>query len=72
MQVVPAEGAPLNAEVNVVERLGGETFFHVRLVGQTAIAKVTGDAAASAGDRVGLAFDSDSAHFFMPEGRRLQ
>jgi len=69
LQVVPAEGAPLNAEVNVVERLGGETFFHVRLVGQTAIAKVTGDAAASAGDRVGLAFDSASAHFFMPEGR---
>ncbi|MEO7243250.1 MAG: sn-glycerol-3-phosphate ABC transporter ATP-binding protein UgpC [Variovorax sp.] len=72
LQVMPADGAPLQAEVNVVERLGGETFFHVRVAGQTAIAKVTGDAAASAGDRIGLAFDAANAHFFLPEGRRLQ
>jgi multiple sugar transport system ATP-binding protein len=71
LQVVPAADAMLRAEVLVAERLGGETYFHVRLAGRSAIARVTGDSRVAVGDAVGLAFDPTLAHTFVPDGRRL-
>ena len=63
--------AVLRAEVLVAERLGGETYFHLRLAGRSAIARVTGDSRVAIGDAVGLAFDPALAHAFVPDGRRL-
>ena len=71
LQVVPVAGAMLRAEVLVAERLGGETYFHLRLAGHGAIARVNGDSRAEVGDAVGLAFDPALAHVFVPDGRRL-
>jgi len=71
LQVVPVADAVLRAEVLVAERLGGETYFHLRLAGQSAIARVTGDSRVAVGDAVGLAFDPALAHAFVPDGRGL-
>jgi ABC-type sugar transport system ATPase subunit len=71
LQVVPVADAVLRAEVLVAERLGGETYFHLRLAGRSAIARVTGDSRVAIGDAVGLAFDPALAHAFVPDGRRL-
>jgi multiple sugar transport system ATP-binding protein len=71
LQVVPVADAVLRAEVLVAERLGGETYFHLRLAGRGAIARVTGDSRVAVGDVVGLAFDPALAHAFVPDGRRL-
>ena len=71
LQVVPVADAVLRAEVLVAERLGGETYFHLRLAGRSAIARVTGDSRVAIGDAVGLAFDPAPAHAFGPDGRRL-
>ncbi len=72
LQVVPAAQGMLQAEVAVAERLGGETYFHVRIAGKSAIARVTGDSAVGVGETVGLSFDPAQAHFFLPEGRRVR
>ena len=72
LQVVSAAQGMLKAEVAVVERLGGETYFHVRVAGQNAIARVTGDSAVAIGETIGLSFDPVQAHFFRPDGLRLQ
>ncbi len=72
LQVVPLAQGMLQAEVVVAERLGGETYFHVRIADRNAIARVTGDSAVAAGAAIGLSFDPAQAHFFLPDGRRLQ
>ena len=72
LQVVPLAQGMLKAEVSVAERLGGETYFHVRVAGKNAIARVTGDSAVAVGETIGLSFDPAQAHFFLPDGRRLQ
>ena len=72
LRVVPPATGILRADVAVAERLGGETYFHVRLAGKSAIARVTGDSAVAIGETVGLSFDPAQAHFFLPEGRRVE
>ena len=71
LQVVAAATGMLRAEVLVAERLGGETYFHVRVAGRGMIARVTGDSGVSVGETVGLSFDPAQAHFFVPDGRRV-
>ncbi|SFM93495.1 ABC transporter ATP-binding protein [Variovorax sp. OV329] len=71
LAVVAPNEASLRGEVRVVERLGGETYFHVKAAGQNVIAKVGGDSKVGAGAHVGLAFDPAQAHLFQAGGRRL-
>jgi multiple sugar transport system ATP-binding protein len=71
LQVVAAGAGMLRAEVLVAERLGGETYFHVRVAGKSMIARVTGDSGVSVGETVGLSFTPAQAHFFVPDGRRV-
>ncbi|HYW55565.1 MAG TPA: sn-glycerol-3-phosphate ABC transporter ATP-binding protein UgpC [Polaromonas sp.] len=63
--------AGLSGEVVVAERLGGESYFHVRVGDKTLIAKAPGDSPVELGERVGLRFDADKAHLFEPDGGRL-
>ncbi len=71
LHVVSADAAMLRAEVLVAERLGGETYFHLRLAGRSMIARVTGDSGVAVGESVSLAYDPALAHFFIPDGRRV-
>ena len=71
LQVVPVLQGVLRAEVVVAERLGGETYFHVRIAGKSGIARVIGDSAVAVGETVGLTFDPAHLHFFIPDARRL-
>jgi multiple sugar transport system ATP-binding protein len=71
LHVEPAAAARLQGQVLVVERLGVETYCHVRLAGQVVIAREDGDTGVQAGDTVGLGFDPASAHLFGPDGRRV-
>ncbi len=74
LSVVPPMPGELQGDVFVVERLGGETYFHIRVADQNIIAKVDGDACAGVGvgSQVGLSFDTHRAHFFLKSGLRLQ
>lgn len=72
LSVVPPVPGELQGEVLVVERLGGETYFHIRVEDQTMIAKIDGDSGVNVGSRVGLAFDPAKAHLFLAGGQRLQ
>ena len=66
---IPGE---LQGVVLVVERLGGETYFHIKVADQTVIAKIDGDSGVNVGSTVGLAFDPAKAHLFQADGQRLQ
>ncbi len=66
---IPGE---LQGVVLVVERLGGETYFHINVADQTVIAKIDGDSGVNVGSTVGLAFDPAKAHLFQADGQRLQ
>lgn len=61
----------VKAEVSVVERLGGETYFHVRVGATPAIARVEGDSSAAPGDQISLDFEPNAAHLFEACGTRL-
>jgi ABC-type sugar transport system ATPase subunit len=64
----------LQGEVTVVERLGGETYFHIRAANQNLIAKSDGDSGVNVGvgSIVGMTFDPARAHFFLKDGLRVQ
>lgn len=63
----------IDGTVMVAERLGGETYFHIRVADKSMIARVDADAssAVSVGDRVGLIFDPSQVHVFDSAGKRL-
>jgi multiple sugar transport system ATP-binding protein len=61
----------MEGEVVVAERLGGETYFHVRVSGQVLIARIHSDSPLGVGDRVGLTFDPAAGHLFQANGLRL-
>jgi multiple sugar transport system ATP-binding protein len=71
LSVLPAGQGACQGEVLVAERLGGETYLHVRVAGQTVIARLGGDCATAVGERVGLEIDAQRAHLFQPDGLRL-
>ena len=66
----PGTGA-IDGSVVVAERLGGETYFHVRVADKSLIVKVNGDASAAVGDSVSLSFEPGQAHVFDGNGLRL-
>ncbi len=71
LHVTTGSGSGLQGEVVVAERLGGETFFHVRVSDKTVIAKADGECSIQVGERVSMRFDTSQAHVFVPEGPRL-
>ena len=71
LSVVAPEAAALRGQVVVAERLGGETYFHVRSAGRMLVAKVSGNSDVASGAEVGLHFDPALAHLFIPDGPRL-
>jgi multiple sugar transport system ATP-binding protein len=72
LSLVPAKPGELQGDVVVVERLGGETYFHIRVADQTLIAKIDGDSGVGVGGTIGLNFEPGRAHFFLKDGRRLE
>jgi multiple sugar transport system ATP-binding protein len=72
LSLVPPKPGELQGEVMVVERLGGETYFHIRVADQNLIAKIDGDSGVGVGSTVGLGFEPGRAHFFLMDGQRLQ
>ncbi len=71
LAVLPAGQGAWQGEVVVAERLGGETYFHVRVAGQNLIARLTEDSPLQVGARIGLHFDPAAGHLFQPDGLRL-
>lgn len=71
LHVTATPGQGLDGEVVVAERLGGETYFHVRVADNTVIAKAAGDSTIAVGQRVSLDLDAGHAHVFFPDGPRL-
>ena len=69
--LVKPEPGGLQGEVVVAERLGAETYFHIRVADQNLIVKIDGDSSVLVGDTVGLAFDPARAHFFFKDGNRV-
>jgi ABC-type sugar transport system ATPase subunit len=69
--VVPLGQGCCQGDVVVAERLGGETYFHVRVGGQTLIVRLNEDSPIQTGDSVGLQFEAGVAHLFQSDGLRL-
>ena len=70
LRITDAGQGGMDGEVLVAERLGGETYFHIRVADKSIIAKVNGDSAIGLGAMVGLQFDPEQAHLFMANGQR--
>ena len=69
VQVAPAGLGDLQANVELVERLGERTLIYCRLGDGAAItAEDEGMSALAIGDRVGLTIDGTRAHLFGPDG----
>ncbi len=71
LRVGPAQGSAFSGEVIVAERLGGESYFHIRVADKTVIAKAAGDSQVVLGEQVGLEFDPVQAHLFAVDGPRI-
>jgi multiple sugar transport system ATP-binding protein len=66
----PADRGELTGEVVVAERLGGETYFYLRVPGQPlVVAQAEGGDSRRVHDRVSVAIDPASCHLFDAEGR---
>jgi multiple sugar transport system ATP-binding protein len=64
-----AAGGPIQAEVELVERLGERTLVYGRLAdGGAIIAEDEGNSRVRLGDKVALTIDGAAAHLFGPEG----
>jgi multiple sugar transport system ATP-binding protein len=70
LRITDAGQGGMDGEVLVAERLGGETYFHIRVADKSIIAKVNGDSAIGLGAMVGLQFDPEQAHLFLANGQR--
>ena len=68
----PAETGQLAGEVAVAERLGGETYFYLRLPDQPlVVAQAEGNDLTRVHDRVALRVDPATCHLFDEEGHSL-
>ena len=65
-----SQAAALTAEVEVIEPLGGEVLLHWRSPVGGLVSRADDAHVPSLGERAGLAFDWDSAHFFDTESRQ--
>ncbi len=73
-----AEHGPLQGRVALVERLGAETYLHVRLgdddasgAGSLVTVRADGDCRAATGDTMGMELLPDHCHLFGPDGQAL-
>jgi multiple sugar transport system ATP-binding protein len=70
--LVNTTNAGTEGTATVVERLGDRTLVHVRLAdGTQVVAQDSGQSAVSAGETVGLSFDTAEAHLFDGHGRAI-
>ena len=70
LSVTRAGQGSMDGKVVVAERLGGETYFHIRVTDKIIVAKVNGDSDIGVGAMVGLQFNSEQAHLFLADGQR--
>ena len=63
-------GAHAWADVEVVERMGAETYLHLQCEGNALTARVEPSSQAKAGDRCPIAFDLSRMHLFDPESEQ--
>jgi multiple sugar transport system ATP-binding protein len=63
-------GESLSAEVEVVEPLGGEVLLHWRTALGALVSRTDDQYVPAPGQRIGLRFDWDTAHFFDAESQR--
>jgi multiple sugar transport system ATP-binding protein len=64
--------ATMMGEVLVMERLGGETFLHIKIVGgDTLTVQTDGDNAANLHDRVPISINGDLCHLFDQQGEAI-
>jgi len=74
LSIVPPEKGALKGYVNLIERLGGETFAYVALKdfdAQPVTVKLDGDAELAVHQEVHLAIDATRAHLFDAQDQRL-
>ncbi len=68
----PAETGELTGEVVVAERLGGETYYYLRIPDQPlVVAQAEGNDSRRVHDRVAVRIDPATCHLFDAEGRSL-
>jgi len=68
----PAERGELTGDIVVAERLGGETYFYLRVADQPlVVAQAEGGDSRRVHDRVSVAIDPASCHLFDAEGLAL-
>lgn len=66
-------GPSLRVEVVLIERLGAETYLHLRLQGgRRIVARVAGEAGCRVGETVAVTFAAPSLHLFDGEGNRIE
>ena len=73
LSVADATSAPLQGEIELIERLGAETYAYVRINGQTdnMTLRLPGDTSARSGDSIGILFDWNRVHWFGADGKAL-
>jgi ABC-type sugar transport system ATPase subunit len=74
MQLVSPQSNLPTAKVSLIERLGSETFVHVRTVGQSEqaiVVKVEGNASLAMGQTVALNAEHSVIHLFATDGKRI-
>ncbi|RVU85758.1 ABC transporter ATP-binding protein [Leucothrix sargassi] len=72
LTAVPAEGAELSGEVELVESLGNETLIHLKVGGEhSMIVRQYVRTELNIGDKVGVEFDADRLHRFDSEGKTV-
>jgi multiple sugar transport system ATP-binding protein len=68
----PSDLGELTGDIVVAERLGGETYFYIRVANQPlVVAQAEGDDSRHVHDRVSVAVDPASCHLFDAEGKAL-
>jgi multiple sugar transport system ATP-binding protein len=66
-----ADGLAVAGEIVVAELLGGESYLHVRVQGQTMVVKTDGAATPRRGDPVDIVLPTGQCHLFDAEGHRI-
>jgi multiple sugar transport system ATP-binding protein len=64
-------GLTVPAEIVVAELLGGESYLHVRVPGQTMVVKTDGGTTPHRGDRIEIVLPPAQCHLFDADGRRI-
>ena len=73
MNLGAATGPLLQAQVDLIERLGETGYAHLRLpTGQVVISEVRGEPGHVTGDSISVGFDPVRCHIFDAAGRRIE